>query len=61
MANFNTDPEIQFELLKQLQPGKPLMSMEYWTGWFDHWFEPGHNIGNTPESNMLTISLTFYG
>ena len=21
------------------QPGKPLMVMEFWTGWFDHWGE----------------------
>ena len=22
------------------QPNKPLMVMEYWTGWFSHWNEP---------------------
>ncbi|XP_065347232.1 beta-galactosidase-1-like protein 2 [Cloeon dipterum] len=59
MANFNTDPEIQFELLKELQPGMPLMSMEYWTGWFDHWFESQHNFGNTPENFARYLQTIF--
>ncbi|XP_075905903.1 beta-galactosidase-1-like protein 2 [Nelusetta ayraudi] len=28
--------------LADLQPGKPLMVMEYWCGWFDVWGEPHH-------------------
>ncbi|XP_072342786.1 beta-galactosidase-1-like protein 2 isoform X1 [Scyliorhinus torazame] len=24
-------------LMKNLEPGKPKMVMEYWSGWFDHW------------------------
>ncbi|XP_059473361.1 beta-galactosidase-1-like protein 2 [Neocloeon triangulifer] len=59
MANFNTDPEVQFELLKQLQPDMPLMAMEYWTGWFDHWFESGHNIGNTPDNFARYLQTIF--
>ncbi|ACO31564.1 glycosyl hydrolase, family 35 [Acidobacterium capsulatum ATCC 51196] len=26
--------------LAQLRAGQPLLSSEYWTGWFDHWGEP---------------------
>ncbi|CAH1119266.1 unnamed protein product [Phaedon cochleariae] len=44
-ANFNSDPESQFNKLKQLQPGKPSMAMEYWSGWFNHWTED-HYIGD---------------
>ncbi|XP_067909987.1 beta-galactosidase-1-like protein 2 [Heterodontus francisci] len=29
-------------LLKSLQPGKPQMVMEYWSGWFDHWGSHHH-------------------
>lgn len=28
------------DALAKLRPGQPLMSSEYWTGWFDHWGEP---------------------
>jgi hypothetical protein len=42
-ANFQTDPENELLLLKKYQPDKPGMVMEYWSGWFDHWFEPQHH------------------
>ncbi|CAH1119265.1 unnamed protein product [Phaedon cochleariae] len=38
-ANFNTNPEGQFNKLKELQPNKPSMATEYWSGWFNHWSE----------------------
>lgn len=41
-ANFQDDAENELALLKKHQPGKPLMVMEYWTGWFDHWTEKHH-------------------
>ena len=32
-----------YEYLKNLkQPDGPLMVMEFWTGWFDHWGEKHH-------------------
>lgn len=43
-ANFKQDGMAQLGTLKQLQPSKPLMVMEFWTGWFDHWDEPIHNV-----------------
>ena len=31
---------LMFEYLRShKQPGKPLMVMEFWSGWFDHWAE----------------------
>ncbi|ODN01563.1 Beta-galactosidase-1-like protein 2 [Orchesella cincta] len=41
-ANFQGDVDGQFGKLKELQPDKPVMAMEYWAGWFDHWFENHH-------------------
>ncbi|XP_057658613.1 beta-galactosidase-1-like protein 3 [Diorhabda carinulata] len=36
-ANFGDSPEPYFNKLKQLQPDKPLMVMEFWIGWYDYW------------------------
>ncbi|RZC39773.1 beta-galactosidase-1-like protein 2 [Asbolus verrucosus] len=41
-ANFADNPEKEFDRLKELQPNKPIMAMEFWTGWFDHWSEIHH-------------------
>lgn len=41
-ANFGNNPEIDFKVLKDLQPNRPIMSMEFWLGWFDHWSEVHH-------------------
>lgn len=43
-ANFKEIEKGQaiFEIIKQESPEFPLMVMEYWTGWFDHWGQP-HN------------------
>ncbi|VEN48803.1 unnamed protein product [Callosobruchus maculatus] len=30
-------------MLREVQPGKPVMTMEFWTGWFDHWMDPKHH------------------
>lgn len=38
-ANFQENAEEELTLLKNFQPGKPLMVMEFWSGWFDHWAE----------------------
>ncbi|MGO4696435.1 beta-galactosidase family protein [Paenibacillus sp. 2TAB26] len=41
-VNFGSRTEEAFNSLKQVQPDKPLMCMEYWNGWFDHWNKPHH-------------------
>lgn len=41
-ANFGSRPAEAFAKLRQYQPDGPLMCMEYWNGWFDHWGEPHH-------------------
>jgi len=34
-----------FRTMRTLQPDYPLMVMEFWAGWFDHWGEH-HNDKN---------------
>jgi len=41
-VNFGSKPIENFEKLLKHQPDKPLMCMEYWNGWFDHWEEVHH-------------------
>lgn len=55
MANFKVDPEKELNLLKELQPNKPAMVMEYWTGWFDHWLEPYHSVEPVPGTSNLIV------
>lgn len=38
-VNMGSGIEERFEKLKEYQKNKPLMCMEYWNGWFDHWGE----------------------
>ncbi|MEH6994968.1 beta-galactosidase [Neobacillus drentensis] len=41
-VNFGSRPKEAFAKLAEYQPDKPLMCMEYWNGWFDHWGEQHH-------------------
>lgn len=52
-ANFQTNPTGEFKKLQQYQPNKPVMSMEYWTGWFDHWSEQHHVRDNDNFEQVL--------
>ncbi|KAJ8985598.1 hypothetical protein NQ317_015090 [Molorchus minor] len=52
-GNFNTEPKNQLDMLKALQPEKPLMTMEYWSGWFDFWGQE-HN-----ENPLATFSENY--
>ncbi|MFF6910320.1 beta-galactosidase family protein [Streptomyces sp. NPDC012389] len=36
-ANFGSGARGAFEVLRRHQPKGPLMCMEFWCGWFDHW------------------------
>ncbi|GJQ86290.1 hypothetical protein Trydic_g8986 [Trypoxylus dichotomus] len=58
-ANFQEDPEKELELLKRFQPDKPLMVMEYWTGWFDHWTEKHHTRTNEAFSDVFERILKY--
>ncbi|WP_407673154.1 glycoside hydrolase family 35 protein [Paenibacillus alkalitolerans] len=41
-VNFGSGPRHAFEKLREYQPDAPLMCMEYWNGWFDHWGDNHH-------------------
>ncbi|MDF2961963.1 MAG: beta-galactosidase [Paenibacillus sp.] len=41
-VNFGSQPVEAFTKLREYQPDGPLMCMEYWNGWFDHWGEEHH-------------------
>ncbi|MFI6643696.1 beta-galactosidase [Streptomyces sp. NPDC050504] len=38
-ANFGSGAAEAFDVLRRHQPKGPLMCMEFWCGWFDHWGE----------------------
>lgn len=42
-ANFGSDAKTAFRNLRKFQPEGPLMCMEFWNGWFDHWGEKHHS------------------
>ena len=48
-----------------LQPDKPLMVMEYWSGWFKHWNEPRPLLSLSPEQaayglkTMMSMKSSF--
>ncbi|MEV6794690.1 beta-galactosidase family protein [Streptomyces sp. NPDC051320] len=40
-ANFGADARAGFDVLRRHRPSGPLMCMEFWCGWFDHWGAEG--------------------
>lgn len=41
-VNFGSGSVEAFKKLEKYQKDKPIMCMEYWNGWFDHWGEEHH-------------------
>ena len=59
-ANFQEKDHgfIMYEYLKNVkQPKMPLMVMEFWTGWFDHWGEKHHIVSNERGFEFLTVFI----
>jgi beta-galactosidase len=42
-VNFGSRPEEEFAKFREYRPEEPLVCMEYWNGWFDHWLKPHHS------------------
>jgi beta-galactosidase len=42
------EAQLAFNALRAFRPNGPMMSGEYWDGWFDHWDEP-HNVTDAKE------------
>lgn len=43
-ANFGSKGAERFEAVKKIIGDQPLMCMEYWVGWFDHWGMKEHSV-----------------
>ena len=55
-VNFGSKPEESFRKLREYQPSGPLMCMEFWDGWFDHWGEDHHiRIAEDVAANLDSI------
>ncbi|XP_071958964.1 beta-galactosidase-1-like protein 2 [Antedon mediterranea] len=66
-GNFQKDAEKHFTNIKKIQgDDKPLMVMEFWPGWFDHWTEQHHTypsqglIPAVSEVLKAGASINFY-
>jgi beta-galactosidase GanA len=63
--NFQNANEHPLQVLKQREPHHPLMVMEFWTGWFDHWGEKHLERNISPEKfreeihNILAEGASF--
>ncbi len=53
VANFGSHPEEALAALKAFKPDQPVMCGEFWSGWFDHWYE-GHHV-RTSDSAMRDV------
>lgn len=56
-ANFPSmeDGSKLFRMIREWSPEFPLMVMEFWPGWFDHWGQP-HKGLDIPGNRTITIS-----
>ena len=57
-VNFGSKAKEAFNTLKQYQPDGPLMCMEFWNGWFDHWGKPHHVRDEQDVADVLEEMLT---
>jgi Beta-galactosidase len=64
--NFGSKPEQAFAKLREYRPDGPLVCMEYWNGWFDHWGDEHHVRGYEDVVDVLDrilamgASVNFY-
>ena len=42
--NFQWEAEQEIEALRAMRPNSPVLVSEFWSGWFDKWFEEKHNV-----------------
>lgn len=65
-VNFGSRPAENFAALKEFRPNQPLMCMECWNGWFDHWYEDHHTRSPQDTAQVLDeilctgASVNFY-
>lgn len=59
VANFNVNATVELDILKEFQPDKAAMVMEFWTGWFDHWGEAHHGMSLEDFKKVLEDILKY--
>lgn len=60
-VNFGSKGAEAFEMLRRYQPEGPLMCMEFWNGWFDHWGEEHHTRAAADAAQALDEILAAGG
>ncbi len=59
VANFGPgEAKEEFAKLQRFRPGRPMMSGEYWDGWFDHWGEKHQTTDATQQAQELDWILS---
>ncbi len=54
-VNFQSNIEKNLDQLLAVQPDKPVMVMEFWPGWFDHWGHPHPGKSISPDELIERI------
>lgn len=52
------EAKTEFAKLQRFRPGAPVMSGEYWDGWFDHWGEKHHDTNTEQQAQELDWILS---
>lgn len=60
-VNFGSSASRAFNNLRKFQPEGPLMCMEFWNGWFDHWGEKHHKREASDAAKALRELLNCNG
>jgi|SRR5579862_605858 len=59
VVNFGPgEAKTEFAKLQKFRPGRPMMSGEYWDGWFDHWGEAHHDTDVAQQAQELDWILS---
>ena len=59
VVNFGPgEAKAEFAKLRKFRPGAPVMSGEYWDGWFDHWGEKHHDTNSEQQAQELEWILS---
>lgn len=56
-VNFGSRVEESFGKFREYRQDEPLMCMEFWNGWFDHWMEPHHVRDGSDVAEVLDEML----
>ncbi len=66
VANFGSNAEKHCKAMAEFKPNQPFMCGEFWSGWFDHWYDehytrtPEDVVANTEELFRCNASFNYY-